>query len=241
MPEQRTTNTDRSQQGVALNRNDVRQYLKEMLAGKGWFKKVNIIDEICTRHVKLGGHVEIGTDKRAMFKNALQDLCKAGIASKKGRGTAAYWIIHSNENHRTRRDEIPRLHEFGDGNEVVYMVFHDRQRESAELVPTTFGRGTAEGKYPCKIGMTANGEDYIGRVGDQFPLIKTRENPITIGLAYRCDKAEFVEKSIHGLLGIQGRQYISSTQEGKEWFLTDSDEVLGIVKELERLSDVSVK
>ena len=226
-----------------------REHLRSLRAGKEWFRRNDVIDEICEHHESLGGHIEDGTNKKMVFKKALQQLKRQDEAERDGLGRTAYWRIKSKDQEdridlekssdpRSSWNEVPVLNRLGDGEEAVYMVFYERHKNAAKAHPTKFGTGSALGKYPCKVGMTRNGNDYLGRVGDQFPLAKTKDDPITIGLVYHCEKAEFVEKYVHGQLGVLGRQYVGSVPGGKEWFLTDPDEVIGMVKAIERLSDV---
>ena len=249
MMNRRRNRLKKTYEGRPLDAYVVREHLRHLRGGKKeWFRRNDVIDEICKHHESLGGHIEDGTNKRAVVKKALQYLRDVGQAELDGIGTNAYWRIYgevqdepdsgNSDNPRSSWNEVPLLHELGDGEQVVYVVFYERHKDATKADPTQFGSGSALGKYPCKVGMTRNGEDYLGRVGEQFPLTKTRHDPITIGLVYHCERAEFVEKWIHGRLGVQGRQYEAPVPGGKEWFLTDPDEVLGIVTELERSMDV---
>ena len=111
---------------------------------------------------------------------------------------------------------IPPLHQqiFGDGEGWVYLYYFDKKKAEA--------RDQGNAVWPCKIGRT--GREPEKRIQEQ---LEDADIPM-IALLLRTDKPKVLERTIHGILTLRGVHL--RHVEGKEWFLTNPDEIIDIYR-----------
>lgn len=145
----------------------------------------------------------------AVAKKALREL---QISEKVERaGVPGFWRfgLHG------RLEDAERTVEIGTGTQAVYVYYFPAYRELA------MRRG--ETSWPMKIGRT-NGPSQV-RINEQCGTAMP-ERPI-MGLVYRTDQASTGERLLHSTLTTRGRKMDDAP--GKEWFLTNLDEVREIL------------
>ena len=220
-----------SYEGIALTPSVAEKHLVDLYEGKEVFQTSEIVDDVRRYHESLGG-IEGNQEPQRVLLKALTKLRKDSKAECRDQ---FYWKIFPDGEEQDEFvqawNEVPREEEFGEGEEAVYLVYFNHHKRIAELNPTEFG--TAVGKYPCKIGMTGNGNEYVKRIQDQFKL--SWHSSITIGIVYRTERAKTVERYVHSQLDIRDREYLVPGEGGTEWFVTNTPEVFEIIKEVEEL------
>ena len=220
-----------SYEGIALTPSVAEKHLLDLYEGKEVFQTSEIVDDVLSYHKSLGG-IDGNQEPQRVLLKALTRLRKDSKAECRDQ---FYWQIFPDGEEQDEFvqawNEVPREEEFGEGKEVVYLVYFNHHRRLAELNPIEFGR--AAGKYPCKIGLTGNGKEYVKRIQDQFSL--NWHSSFTIGIVYRTNRARTVERYVHSQLDIRNREFIVPAEGGTEWFLTDTPEVVEIIKEVEGL------
>ena len=86
-------------------------------------------------------------------------------------------------------------------------------------------------QWPCKIGRT---EQYpVTRVYQQLNSCAP-ETPV-IALVFQCENSRRLESTIHNYMKLHNRFLDHSFN--KEWFNTNPDEVVGIIKSLIKTPD----
>ena len=220
-------------EGRAFTPSIAKEYLLNLYEGKNPFKINDIVEQVFKHHVELGG-VDGNQTRRVVIEKALGNMQRADNQRAVCLDKLFWRILPDNQQEEEfvqSWHEVPREEEFGEGEEAVYLVYFDHHKRIAELNPTEYG--TVEGKYPCKIGLTSKGDEYVKRLQDQFKL--SWHSSFTIGIVYRTDRAKTVERYVHSQLDIRNREYPVQGEGGTEWFLTDTPEVFEIIKEVEPL------
>lgn len=147
-------------------------------------------------HKKSGGF-PADKDLEGIVKQALQILSYSGKANRISRDT---WMIPQYSYQRI----------FGSGKHWVYLYYFSTDKKEAESNDKSVWR--------CKIGKAAkNPEDRVKAQTRGVPV------PPRIALFLRTDKRSALETAIHGILTLRGR-HLAKLQ-GKEWFLTNPEEV----------------
>ena len=109
----------------------------------------------------------------------------------------------------------PHQQIFGEGEGWVYLYYFDKGKAEAQ------DQGSKV--WPCKIGFTENEPEK--RIQQQME--ENSDIPI-IALLLQTNKPKVLERSIHGILTLRG-SHLKHPQ-GREWFLTEPDEVASIYK-----------
>lgn len=109
------------------------------------------------------------------------------------------------------------------GNEYIYLYYYPTYREMAFMNEVT--------QWPCKIGRTD--QHPVTRVSQQLNSCAP-ETPV-IALVFQCDDSRSLESTIHNYMKLHKRFIEHSFN--KEWFNTNPDEVVGIIKALMQTPD----
>ena len=113
---------------------------------------------------------------------------------------------------------------FGTGKHWVYLYYFSKDKEEAE------SKGASV--WECKIG-SAGGFTRTGKLKRDAPEKRVKRQtsgtpvPPRIALLLRTDLHTTLETVIQGTLTLQGKHLPQA--QGKEWFLTNPSEVVGIV------------
>lgn len=165
-----------------------------------------IAKHVHEKHVERGG-LPSEKDLEDVVKSALRYLSQSGEANRISSDT---W-------------RIPTLNQqiFGSGKYWVYLYYFSADKKKAKSDSTSPYDDENDLFWPCKIGKTD--KDPENRVKAQTSGVPV---PPHIGLLLRTDEHVALEKAIHGILTVRGR-HLKKLQ-GKEWFLTNPKEVIGI-------------
>lgn len=182
----------------------------ELFAGQTVQKQeiMRIIDET---HRERGG-----LPPRAKFNDpitlALYNMSREGLVEKPNHG---YYLILSttqeNDNVDAEPDNLEPEKIIGSGKQSVYLYYYPAYRHLAEL--------QGEERWACKIGKAKN--DPLIRISSQTRTALP-EYPV-VGLIIKTDKFALMEKTIQGILKLQGKHIHKAP--GTEWFLTSPNEV----------------
>ena len=165
-----------------------------------------IAKHVHKKHVERGG-LPAEKDLEDIVESALRYLSQFGDAN---RIAPDIWRIpHSNQ-------KI-----FGSGKHWIYLYYFSADKKKAESDSMSPYDDEDDFFWPCKIGKTD--KDPENRVKAQTSGVPV---PPHIGLLLRTDEHVALEKAIHGILTVRGR-HLKELQ-GKEWFLTNPTEVIGI-------------
>ena len=104
---------------------------------------------------------------------------------------------------------------FGKGKGWVYLYYFDKEKSEMQ--------DQGNRVWPCKIGQTEREPEK--RIREQID--EDSDIPI-IALLLRTDKPKVLERTIHGILTL--RDVGLKHKQGKEWFLTNPDEVVDIYR-----------
>lgn len=110
-----------------------------------------------------------------------------------------------------------------DSGEYVYLYYYPTYREMAFTNDVT--------QWPCKIGRTE--QHPIARVSQQLNSCAP-ETPV-IALVFQCNNSKALESTIHNYMKLHNRFLEHSFNQ--EWFNTNPDEVMGIIKALMQTPD----
>ena len=147
-------------------------------------------------HEKNGG-LPAEKDLEEIVKQALQSLSHSGKAN---RLSPNIWRVPQYADQQI----------FGSGKHWVYLYYFSTDKGEAESNDKSVWR--------CKIGKAdKNPENRVKAQTSGVPV------PPRIALLLRTDEHIALEKAIHGILTVRGR-HLKSAQ-GKEWFLTNPEEV----------------
>lgn len=188
-------------------------------------QRSEIIERCISHHVAGNGTPPTGVAAATgSAKKALRDLAEQGEAEPTG--VPGFWRIGKFapriiETEALDDAEPPmppptvdpaKVH--GEGPESVYAYTFPAYMELA--------RRDGTGSYPVKIGMTTGDVEVriASQVGTGLP-----EAP-TLLLVLRVAHARRIERILHDLLGLRGREI--TTAPGAEWFATSVDEILAI-------------
>jgi hypothetical protein len=190
-------------------------------------KRENISRIILELHLNYGGLRPLAKDFNGQVKKALTNLKDKGKASSRASG---YWEINDNtttnldnsdlvSNYEPKQEESIKISVntvYGNGANAVYLYYFSNYMEFSILHDKS--------TWACKIGRT-NG-DTIARILSQsataFP-----EKP-TIDFVIKTNDPKDLESMIHSALKLRGRHIKDAP--GVEWFDTNPNEVIEIVK-----------
>ncbi len=190
------------------------------------FKRDDLVKKILGHHISNGGVGPEAQDFPRSVKKALARLQEKGEASNKSYG---FWAIHKNDV-PTQIEEVPSelidveklpTHAiYGKGEFAVYCYYFPTYKMLAQTQGKNY--------WPCKIGRT-----------DRDPLLRILSQSSTalpeipfIEFVIMTHNSNLLETAIHSVLQIRGQHLKNSP--GSEWFETNPDEVLEIVKYLNK-------
>jgi hypothetical protein len=207
--------------GVPITAAIAEELIIELFNGQT-LKRDEIASKILDHHISNGGlHPESKNFDKAVQK-ALSNLKSKGHATNISSG---FWNIQKNDAPITINEDIseevpiekiPTHKIYGKGKNAVYLYFFPTYKAFAEK----------EGKnsWPCKIGRT-----------DRDPLIRILSQSSTalpeiptIEYVIKTDNSSLLETMLHSILILRNQQLQDSP--GVEWFLTNPEEVLSIVR-----------
>ena len=121
------------------------------------------------------------------------------------------------------RWRIPRNYQriFGDGKHWVYLYYFNDDKRSAEA--------KGDEAWRCKIGESEKNPEKRVKNSTRGAPVEPR-----IALLLRTNRHKALEKVIHGILTLMGR-HLEDAQ-GREWFLTNPDEVVKIWEKIDDLA-----
>lgn len=187
-------------------------------------KRDEIVSKVLDYHLSNGGLAPEAQDFTRSVKKALSRMSEKGIAINRSYGI---WEINEGNAPRVVEDtednssdvtteEIPTYASFGNGINAVYLYYFENYKKLAEL--------KGESSWPCKIGRTDR--DPFIRVLSQVST-SLPEKPI-IEYIIKVNDSALLESMIHSSLKLRKKQLKDAP--GSEWFLTNPDEVLDIIK-----------
>ena len=188
------------------------------------FKKDELYNFICEKHVSLGGLIPEKSQTKYSLKGTLSKLKKRGLVANPAPGFFSVCSSPSSVDVPAElADEGDTVvsssamssdEELGVGSGVVYVYYYPIYKEMADL--------KGESIWECKIGKSV--VDAYGRVKSQTGT-SMPECP-HIALVLNTDFENDLEKAIQLILKIRGQCLDSAP--GKEWFITNPAEVKAI-------------
>ncbi len=187
-------------------------------------RRDDIVTKVLDYHIVNGGLPPEAKDFSRSVKRALSRMAEKGIAFNKAYGM---WEISKSdlpqiedrnilELDSTLIEDIPAHVTYGHGLYAVYMYYFENYKRLAELEGELF--------WPCKIGRT-----------DRDPLIRILSQTSTglpekpsIEFIIKTKDSALLETMIHAVLKLRDKQVKDAP--GSEWFMTNPQEVLEIVK-----------
>lgn len=196
------------------------------LANGKTLKRDDLVKLILEYHITNGGAKPEAQDFPRSVKKALTRLQEKGIANNKSYG---FWSIESptsstnvtieepiEDRSKTEIESLPAHVSYGNGPNSVYCYYFPAYKE------LNLARGKTS--WPCKIGRT-----------DRDPLLRVLAQSTTalpeipfIEFVIQTQNSNLLEVSIHTVLTLRGRHIENSP--GTEWFDTNPDEILEIVR-----------
>ena len=199
--------------------------LAPRLFGGKVVRRQDMIRAVVEEHRRLGGLPPApGVPVEPQAKLALRRMCATGVAERGGVGQYRFRADGSHEDVEpdgepdTEEEEaapptfdLPPERVIGDGPEMVYVYYLPTYRRLAEVE----GRD----RWACKVGFTRGlvSTRVLGQATTALPEI-----PV-VGLALKGTRGRELEKTIHGMLGLNGRRIEGVP--GREWFETSPAEV----------------
>ena len=209
---------------------DILRHLCPHVFRTGEILKRNVICErIKDYHIKITGNEisqttgEIGTAAKKSIFNENSNLfeVREGVGNYEYIGTAygEGYILPEDpvEDEVEETDYVPQQHlEAKDnGRELLYVWWHNDSEELANLKDIT--------KWAMKVG-----KHNSPNVGNRFSNYTVAvPHHIKLGLTVSCANSSNVERAVHSVLNNRGAKI---NEEGKEWYLTNIDEVLEILR-----------
>jgi hypothetical protein len=185
-------------------------------------KREDIVNKILDYHISNGGLPPEAQDFPRSVKKALSNLQEKGDANNRSYG---FWEINKQDAPKieieqieeiVKIDDIPTHTIYGKGDYAVYLYYFPNYKKFAEIGNET--------NWPCKIGRT-----------DRDPLIRVLSQASTalpekplIEFIVKTNNSTLLETLIHSALNLRGKSIPNSP--GNEWFNTNPDEVLEIIK-----------
>ncbi|MPN11088.1 hypothetical protein SDC9_158389 [bioreactor metagenome] len=185
-------------------------------------KRDDIVKIILEHHISNGGLRPEAKDFPRSVKKALSNMQKKGDTINKSYG---FWEIHKNEApiqtkentiKETPIDQIPTHNIYGKGDNAIYFYYLPSYKTLAQVQ----GKNT----WRCKIGRTDR--DPLSRILSQSSTALP-EIPI-VEFIVKTENASILETMIHSILTIRNKHIKDSP--GIEWFDTNPEEVLDIIK-----------
>lgn len=197
--------------GIELMPSSALSLVVELFERQGRWMNVDLAKAVKQLHADRGGVP--GRQKAVrVVKTTLTRLKRDGLVKNIGHGL---WEAVSNakrpKDGQCARDEDKGIESeaekiIGSGSESVYVYFNDNDRKLAKYEEREY--------WECKIGRTHG--SVISRIGDQGIKTAFAKEPV-IGLVIKIDDSASLERVLHGLLSLTGRQIDGGC--GSEWFL----------------------
>jgi hypothetical protein len=206
---------------LPITPNIIETIIIELFNGKT-LKRDEIVNRVLDFHITNGGLPHGAQDFSRSVKKALSKMSKKGWASNRSIG---YWDINKKDSpviiEEATDDEIeinnvPTHSIYGKGQFAIYLFYFQSYRNYSEL--------KGEKYWKCKIGRTDG--DPLTRILSQSSTALP-EKPI-IEFIIKTEDASLLESMIHSVLTLRGKHIEDSP--GAEWFYTNPDEVLEIIK-----------
>ena len=219
--------------GRALDKRIAKDLIPELFAGKQGSLQ-EIYEAVHEHHTKLGGMPAVAKNPvKSTCGKALADLHSQGAADSPGKsGPGGVWTVHfkpaptpepTREKPTTGGIEpLETLYDEPGRAESCYAYYYPAYRELAEL------RG--DDRWPIKFGKTEDGDSAAARVFGQTSSTNICERPV-FEIEVKCDSADLYEKVIHKMLKNRGLHMKDAP--GKEWFMTNPDELKGLIEDFE--------
>lgn len=204
------------------------EYLILRLFNGQTLKRDIIVNGVLDYHVSNGGLYPDAQDFPRSVKKALSNLQKRNFATNRSYG---FWEIYDNNSplientdllpanepeQNISLDTIPTHNVYGDGPNAVYLYYFSNYKQLSEL--------QNKKTWACKIGRT-----------DRDPLIRILSQSATalpekpvIEFIIKTNDSSLLEGMLHSALTLRGK-YIKDSP-GIEWFDTNPEEVIGIIK-----------
>lgn len=207
-------------QGLKLTPNEFKDLLIELYDGKQ-FERKSAIKTICNYWKNNGGIIE-DKDYSTVFKKVCSLLKDKGLKNK---GYGVWTLMYTKKeicNIEITMDESMESYNadkiIGEGDNSIYLYYYESYKELSYLRNSVY--------YACKIGRTDRDplQRIYSQMGTCFP-----EKP-HIALIIKCNNSVEIEKTIHSILKIRKKQMKDSP--GKEWFLTNPEEVEEIYRNI---------
>lgn len=211
--------------GIPITPNIIAELIIHLFQGKT-IKRDIIINQVNNYHVQNGGYKAEAQDLTGSVKKALTRLKNKGKVLNNAKN--GYWTvlpttefaISPDEKEKTLIDidieKLPTHKTYGTGTGSVYLYYFSNYKKFAESTGVEFWR--------CKIGM-ADKDPLLRAISQASTALP--EKP-TIEFIIRTDQPSALEKSIHNILHLRNRFCNDTT--GIEWFNTNPDEVIEIVR-----------
>ena len=186
---------------------------------EGEYKLQDITRQVNRLHLDSGG-CECASDSYNPVASALQKLTKKGSIERLKRKRGLYRIL----SHPSPSPDPDGPKTIGEGDGCVYIYYFPAYRRLAEYENNSSWPCKI---WPCKIGHTVQYNPrhrIIIQVGTPMP-----EEP-EIGLIIKTDNPSDIEQRIHSILK-EFNTHIENAP-GKEWFLTNPDQVARIYNNL---------
>lgn len=204
------------------------EYLGLMLFNGKTLKRDIIVNDVLEFHVSNGGLLPDAQDFSRSVKKALSNMQKKDTAINKSYG---YWFIRDavsplvenlddleiiENGNSVSIESIPTHKVYGSGSTAIYLYYFTTYRQLSEFQGKT--------TWACKIGRTDR--DPLIRILSQVSTALP-EKPV-IEYIIRTEDSSLLETMIHSILSIRGKHISDSP--GTEWFDTNPDDVLEIIK-----------
>lgn len=191
-------------------------------------KRADLFRQIEEYHVRMGGKESASNDPPNVLKKTLTLMQAKGEIEK--RGDLGYWRILGSEQSpdaSQMANSVSALFRpekiLGAGGGMVYSMYFPQYREYANL------KGKI--KWEIKIGCTRS----LHRVRE-LAATSAAEYPV-IPLLIRCEEEKKMERAIHAWLDLAGRRRTRDHGPGREFFVTNPDEIEQIYLSLTSLLD----
>jgi hypothetical protein len=215
--------------GLPITPRIIEELIIKLFTGKTK-KRHEIVDGVLKFHLQNGGLNPESQDFSRSVKKTLANLKEKSIALNKSHG---YWYINKEETEHkfisTEEQvessiipikELPTHKIYGIGSGSIYLYYFSSYRELRKLQSSE--------TWPCKIGRTDR--DPLLRVLSQASTALP-EKPI-IEFIIKTEEPSLLETALHSVLNLRNRHIKDSP--GSEWFMTNPEEVLEILKFIDK-------
>lgn len=224
--------------GVEPRATDLAPRLVEVLEANGVATREQLIQHVEVAWAEAGNPPIDRAKTTTRVKKALQVLRQQGIAEN---FTYGYWRLTASGDEEAALEALDDSTRNDDGETASLLMLSplDPAREDVFTPEATCGEGeqsvyayylptyrrlaeiAGDSRWPMKVGMTTT--SVSTRIGGQLTALP--EGPV-VGVVLRSSNAALLEKVLHGILSIRGRQVNNGG--GTEWFLTSPDELVSL-------------